>query len=127
MDLNDYREQIDQIDDQMLELFLKRMEISNDIAAYKKAHDLPILNRQRERDILRDVSEKCGSMDLYGRRFVSNLMELSKAMFMDVNPVPVKRAAELRGLIKSGNVRLPLDSLSPEMTERMREVLSHYD
>ena len=46
---------------------------------------------------------------------------------MDVNPVPVKRAAELRGLIKSGNVRLPLDSLSPEMTERMREVLSHYD
>lgn len=55
------------------------------------------------------------------------LMELSKAMFMDVNPVPVKRAAELRGLIKSGNVRLPLDSLSSEMTERMREVLSHYD
>ncbi|MDO5846679.1 MAG: 4-hydroxy-tetrahydrodipicolinate synthase [Methanocorpusculum sp.] len=55
------------------------------------------------------------------------LMELSKAMFMDVNPVPVKRAAELRGLIKCGDVRLPLDSLSPEMTEKLKEVLAHYD
>lgn len=55
------------------------------------------------------------------------LMELSKALFMDVNPVPVKRAAEIRGLIKDGGVRLPLDSLSPEMTERLRTVLSHYD
>ena len=55
------------------------------------------------------------------------LMALSKAMFMDVNPVPVKRAAELRGLIKCGDVRLPLDSLSPEMTEKLKEVLAHYD
>lgn len=55
------------------------------------------------------------------------LMELSKAMFMDVNPVPVKRASELRGLINCGNVRLPLDNLSPEMTGKLKEVLSHYD
>ena len=47
MDLNDYRKQLDEIDDQMLELFLKRMELSTGIAAYKKAHYLPILNRQR--------------------------------------------------------------------------------
>ena len=55
------------------------------------------------------------------------LMELSKALFMDVTPVRVKRAAEIRGFIASGNVRLPLDSLNPQMTEKLREVLSHYD
>ncbi|HJJ55260.1 MAG TPA: 4-hydroxy-tetrahydrodipicolinate synthase [Methanocorpusculum sp.] len=63
-----------------------------------------------------------GAMDIH-----YELLELSKAMFMDVNPVPVKRAAELRGLIKCGNVRLPLDSLSPEMTLKLKEVLGHYD
>ena len=68
------------------------------------------------------------SGDLDGaRKMHYELMELSKALFMDVNPVPVKRAAEIRGLIASGNVRLPLDSLSPAMTETLREVLSHYD
>ncbi len=55
------------------------------------------------------------------------LMELSKALFMEVNPVPVKRAAEIRGLIKSGNVRLPLDSLGEQNTAVLREVLSRYD
>lgn len=63
-----------------------------------------------------------GAMDMH-----YELMELSKALFMEVNPVPVKRAAEIRGLIKSGNVRLPLDSLGPENTEKLRTVLSHYD
>ena len=46
---------------------------------------------------------------------------------MDVTPFPVKRGAEFRDLIPSGNVRLPLDSLNPQMTEKLREVLSHYD
>ncbi|MEA5037199.1 4-hydroxy-tetrahydrodipicolinate synthase [bioreactor metagenome] len=55
------------------------------------------------------------------------LMDLSKALFMEVNPVPVKRAAEIRGLIKSGNVRLPLDSLGEENSAVLREVLSRYD
>jgi len=55
------------------------------------------------------------------------MMDLSKALFMDVNPVPVKRAAEIRGLINSGNVRLPLDSLDEEHTAVLREVLSRYD
>jgi len=55
------------------------------------------------------------------------LMDLSKALFMDVNPVPVKRAAEIRGMINSGNVRLPLDSLCEQDTAALREVLSRYD
>ncbi|MDO5843739.1 MAG: 4-hydroxy-tetrahydrodipicolinate synthase [Methanocorpusculum sp.] len=67
-------------------------------------------------------NDRIGAMKMH-----YELMELSKALFMDVNPVPVKRAAEIRGLIKSGGVRLPLDSLSETMTENLRAVLAKYD
>lgn len=67
-------------------------------------------------------NDRIGAMKMH-----YELMELSKAMFMDVNPVPVKRAAEIRGLIKSGGVRLPLDSLNETMTEKLRAVLAKYD
>lgn len=36
MDLNDYRKEIDSIDEQLLSLFVKRMETAGEIAAYKK-------------------------------------------------------------------------------------------
>ncbi|MER2024674.1 MAG: chorismate mutase, partial [Eubacteriales bacterium] len=41
MELSELRDQINQIDDEMLELFLRRMDVSEAIAAYKKAHGLP--------------------------------------------------------------------------------------
>ncbi|MDR3102337.1 MAG: dihydrodipicolinate synthase family protein [Methanocalculaceae archaeon] len=61
------------------------------------------------------------------RKIHYELLDLSKTLFMEVNPVPVKRAAEIRGQIVSGNVRLPQDSFAPEITETLRKVLSHYD
>ena len=42
MDLKDYRNQIDEIDDELVRLFAKRMEVSAQIADYKKANGLPI-------------------------------------------------------------------------------------
>lgn len=61
------------------------------------------------------------------KRIHYELLTLTKTLFCDVNPVPVKRAAELRGLIKSGDVRMPLDALSPDLTMNLRGVLSRYD
>lgn len=78
-DLSALREEINSINDDMLDLFLKRMEVSGDIARYKKAHDLPIFHKDREREILAMVEEKTGDMELYAHRFFSNLMELSRA------------------------------------------------
>ncbi|HJJ43182.1 MAG TPA: 4-hydroxy-tetrahydrodipicolinate synthase [Methanocorpusculum sp.] len=71
-----------------------------------------------------DLFRKCDTKAAMKKHY--ELMELSKALFMEVNPVPVKRAAEIRGLINSGNVRLPLDSLGEQNTATLREVLSHY-
>ena len=42
MDIKDLRDQIDDIDEELITLFLKRMNLSLQIAEYKKKHNLPI-------------------------------------------------------------------------------------
>ena len=51
MELSEIREKIDAVDDQLLDLFLQRMDLSEEVAAYKNEHHLPILNKERERAI----------------------------------------------------------------------------
>lgn len=48
MELADFRKQIDEIDQELLALFRRRMETVEQIAAYKKRHGLPIYDPQRE-------------------------------------------------------------------------------
>ncbi len=57
-DLATIRERIDAIDDQIIALFRERMAATNEVAAYKGAHGLPVLDRARERQKLADVAEK---------------------------------------------------------------------
>lgn len=54
------------------------------------------------------------------------LSPLFRAMFIDTNPIPVKKAVELRGMA-GGPPRLPLDELDEEKTKKLAEVLSNYD
>ena len=51
MDLSAIRQQIDKIDDELLELFLKRMELCTGVAKYKKENNLPVYHSKREEDI----------------------------------------------------------------------------
>ncbi|OPX63887.1 MULTISPECIES: 4-hydroxy-tetrahydrodipicolinate synthase [unclassified Methanoregula] len=48
---------------------------------------------------------------------------LFRSMFIDTNPIPVKKAAELMGLA-GGPVRLPLDDLDAAKTEQLKKVLA---
>ncbi len=50
------------------------------------------------------------------------LYPLFDSMFLETNPIPVKKAAELMGL-PSGHVRLPLGALSDANVEKLRTVL----
>ena len=54
------------------------------------------------------------------------LAPLMRAMFIDTNPIPVKKAVDLLGMA-AGSVRLPLDELDGAKTEQLREVLANYD
>ncbi|MGB2841918.1 MAG: 4-hydroxy-tetrahydrodipicolinate synthase [Halobacteriota archaeon] len=50
------------------------------------------------------------------------LFSLFEAMFLETNPIPVKKAAEMMGL-PAGHVRLPLGALSEGNEEKLRKVL----
>lgn len=53
------------------------------------------------------------------------LSPLFRAMFIDTNPIPVKKAVELRKMA-AGPVRLPLDELDAKKTALLQEVLAVY-
>lgn len=50
------------------------------------------------------------------------LLELDKAMFMDVNPIPVKEALNIMGF-NAGECRLPLYPMEQEQKDRLRGVM----
>ncbi|HOM38996.1 MAG TPA: 4-hydroxy-tetrahydrodipicolinate synthase [Spirochaetota bacterium] len=54
------------------------------------------------------------------------LLELSKVMFIDTNPIPVKETLALMGLI-SNELRLPLTNLSDDNREKLKKVLKSYN
>jgi len=54
------------------------------------------------------------------------LTPLFDVLFIDTNPIPVKKALELMGLA-AGKPRLPLVELSAEKTEKVRQVLKNLE
>ena len=52
-------------------------------------------------------------------------IDLCKALFCEVNPIPVKKATELLGL-SSGVVRLPLTEMEPANVERLEKAMREY-
>ena len=80
MELNELRNQIDIVDDQIVQLFVERMGLSAQIADYKKENKLPIYVPSREREKLQDVAKLAGpEMDNYTRVLYSMIFELSRS------------------------------------------------
>jgi len=80
MDLKYYREKIDKIDNDLLQLFKERMDTCRSIALYKKEHDLPVLNKERERELLDAIAEKTEEeLRPYALKLYTQLLELSRA------------------------------------------------
>ncbi len=95
MDIQELRQEIDQIDDALVRLFVQRMDVAARIADYKKENDLPILVPSREREKLQDVAVKAGpEMANYTRVLYSMLFELSRSY-------QSKRSAALSELYRS--------------------------
>ena len=77
--LNDYRAEIDRIDDELVALFARRMDICAEIARYKRAHGLPVRDDAREREKLRAIGEKLpGELRAYGVSLYERIFELSR-------------------------------------------------
>ena len=80
MELDELRSQIDQIDQDMVKLFAKRMEVCAAIGDYKTENNLPVFVPSREREKLLDVAQQAGpEMANYTRVLYSMLFELSRS------------------------------------------------
>ena len=80
MELENLRNEIDQIDRELVKLFVQRMQISEQDADIKKDQNLPIYVPARERDILQKVADLAGpNMANYTRVLYSMLFELSRS------------------------------------------------
>ncbi|MDO5576458.1 MAG: prephenate dehydratase domain-containing protein, partial [Fibrobacter sp.] len=80
MELLEVREKINVIDAEMVQLFQKRMELTQEIAKCKKKHNLPFFDGARERELLNRVAELSGEeIERYTRVMFTTLMDLSKS------------------------------------------------
>lgn len=52
-------------------------------------------------------------------------LELCDALFCEVNPIPVKKALELMGLI-GGTLRMPLSEMEPANVQRLEKAMKEY-
>ena len=111
MELSEIREKIDAVDDQLLDLFLERMHLSEEVAAYKNEHHLPILNKERERAILAKVTEKSGEKERYAYHLFSTLFELARSRQAELIDAPTKVGAQIKAALADINAVFPQTGL----------------
>lgn len=78
-DLNELRLEINEITKQMVELFEKRLDVSKEVANYKKEHNLPIFQPEREKEVIELYTKDARYKELT-TQFIEDLMELSKQL-----------------------------------------------
>lgn len=59
-ELEDLRREIDGIDRQLVELFRQRMDVTRRVGEYKRAQGIPVLDQERERQVLQNKGELAG-------------------------------------------------------------------
>ncbi len=80
MELGEIRKEINDIDEQLVTLFRRRMETVAEVAKYKQEHHMPVLDRTRERDVLYRVSELAGrDLEHYAKVLYTTLFDVSRS------------------------------------------------
>lgn len=54
------------------------------------------------------------------RTDIAKYNDLINLLFVEANPIPVKKALQLMGILESAELRLPLTDLAPEHTEKLQ-------
>lgn len=81
MNLETLRDEIDTIDEQLVKLFVERMEIVRGVAKYKIENDLPIFHPEREKKVIEKAVHRAPEeMKEYVEDFFNDVMKTSKKM-----------------------------------------------
>ena len=85
MDLSSFRDEIDGIDRQLVELFSRRMAIVSEIARYKIRENIPVFHPERERQVIEIATQRAPEeMAVYVERFFTATMEISRQLQNDL-------------------------------------------
>ncbi len=74
MDINELRKQIDDIDRKLVDLYCRRMDTAREIGRYKRENRLPVLDSERERNLLNKVAAQAGEENEQGIRALYQLL-----------------------------------------------------
>lgn len=82
MDLQQLRNGIDDIDKEILDLFMKRMELCKGVADYKKEHGLPVFQGGREQQVIDRIKALTGdpSLEAGTAALFTTIMDISKIL-----------------------------------------------
>lgn len=111
MEISDIRQKINAVDEQLLRLFLERMDLSEEVAAYKNEHHQPILNKAREREILAKVAKQSGPRERYAYHLFSTLFELSRSRQAELIDAPTRVEAQVQASLAAGSEVFPQTGL----------------
>ena len=79
MEIKDLRDTIDSLDKEIVELLVKRMNVSAEVAAYKRQNDMPVLDKAREAALLEKISSLSGDMNKYTHEIYLEILKQSRA------------------------------------------------
>lgn len=94
-DLKTCREEIDAIDQQIIALFEKRMNVAKDVVTYKKAHHMEIFQSAREAQVIEKNVNRVMNEELkpYAALYIQDMMNISKsyqATFIETQTSPIQ-------------------------------------
>ena len=92
-DLKQCRIEIDAIDQQLMELFEKRMALSKSVVEYKIENNLEIFQPEREREVIEKNLNRLNNDQLkeYARCFIQEMMTVSKSYQSDLLPLELDK------------------------------------
>ena len=97
-DISQIREEINQVDKDILKAFEKRMALADEVADYKIKNNMPVYDRRREREILNRVESEAGEeLGSYAKILYSTLFQISRSYQLK----KVQNKSDLSGRIKN--------------------------
>lgn len=109
MELQDIRQSIDQIDDQLVKLFAQRMDCSRQVAEAKRQTGRAIRDRAREREIVNRLTKAAGEAYApYVDALYAHIFDLSRSLQSSVQQRPGALAEKIaRAIAETQGASLP--------------------
>lgn len=111
-ELENLRLEINKIDDELIELFMRRMKIVRDVAAYKIKNHLEVLDRSREDFIIKKYTSSIGEPHLKKEvtEFIQGMLKISREAQSEI----IRKNIVLIGMPGAGKT-----TLGKELSERL--------